>query len=48
MDDQELVDLIVDMWVKNGGDLEGFTWLIKAIYVRIHQSIKEAKNDRQE
>ena len=35
MKDYELIDLVADLWVKHGGDGEGFDWC----YLKIKEAI---------
>lgn len=37
MHDRELIEMIADMWVKCGGDADGFLYTQK----KIHEKIKE-------
>ena len=37
MSDEELINLIADVWIANGGDAEGMLWTWRLIYERIKE-----------
>ncbi len=37
MTDKELIDLVANAWINNGGDEKGFNWVIPKIQTRIHE-----------
>lgn len=41
MSDKELIDLIAETWLENGGDSEGFTWVVD----KIKEAIQEKEED---
>jgi len=36
MSDLEIIDLVAQTWVENGGDSDGFKWCMDSIKNRIH------------
>lgn len=46
MSDEELIELIATIWLKNGGDKLGFEWASSKIAERIGQIEEEESNER--
>lgn len=46
MTDAELTKAVADLWVKNGGDADGFDWLRRRIREEIELRGEEADHDR--
>jgi len=45
MNDRELIELVATIWVKNGGDREGFEWLQTKIAQKISEFQMENNTD---
>ena len=41
MNDNELIELIADIWVKNGGDAEGLDYVYEKLKARIKEKEEE-------
>lgn len=41
MNDKELIEIVAQIWVKNGGDAEGIEYCKEKLKERINQLIKE-------
>jgi len=48
MSDEELIELIAMIWLKNGGDKLGFEWTSSKIAERIGQIEEEENNEKAE
>lgn len=46
MSDQELIEAMARLWVENGGDAEGITWVWQRIRTAVEQLKQEPTNDR--
>ena len=43
MNDKELIDLMANTWISNGGDAEGFSWLWRKIQETIEARLEKVE-----